>query len=93
METNKSKLIRILADVNVEKRVVDHLMNQGYDVKWVPDYECAMLDRDLFNLASREKRILLTNDKDFGELAFLQKKACIGIILMRTLRDVVAYVA
>jgi predicted nuclease of predicted toxin-antitoxin system len=83
LKTDKRELIRFLADVNIERIVVDHLSNQGYDVKWIPDYECDMLDCDLFNLASREKRILLTNDKDFGELAFLQKKARTGIILMR----------
>jgi predicted nuclease of predicted toxin-antitoxin system len=34
-------------------------------------------------LAKDEKRILVTNDKDFGELTFLQRKLSAGIILFR----------
>lgn len=42
-----------------------------------------MHDKDLLNLAKKEKRILITNDKDFGELVFLQKKLSSGLILFR----------
>ncbi|MCL4456050.1 MAG: DUF5615 family PIN-like protein [Nitrospirae bacterium] len=42
-----------------------------------------MDDEALIKLAKTEKRILLTNDKDFGELVFLQKKLSHGIILLR----------
>jgi predicted nuclease of predicted toxin-antitoxin system len=62
--------IRFLADVNVEKPIVDYLSGNGYDIKWIPDYNCEMLDDRLLSLANTEKRILITNDKDFGELAF-----------------------
>jgi hypothetical protein len=34
-------------------------------------------------LANQEKRILITNDKDFGELIFLQKRISAGAILFR----------
>jgi len=34
-----------------------------------------------------EKRILITNDKDFGELTFMQKKLSSGIILLRIKRQ------
>ncbi len=34
-------------------------------------------------IANKENRILITNDKDFGELVFLQKKLSTGIILLR----------
>ena len=36
-----------------------------------------------FKIANKEKRVLITNDKDFGELVFLQKKLSAGIILIR----------
>ncbi len=42
-----------------------------------------MKDVDLLKLAVKEKRILLTNDKDFGELAFLQKSVKTGVVLLR----------
>lgn len=77
------RTIRFLADVNVEKAIVDFLLENEYDVRWIPDYDCEMLDEDLLNLANAEKRILITNDKDFGELTFLQKRISAGIILLR----------
>ena len=75
--------IKFIADVNIEKVIVGLLLENGYNVKWLPDYGCEILDADLLNMANTEKRILVTNDKDFGELTFLQKKLSTGIILIR----------
>ncbi|MBI4686173.1 MAG: DUF5615 family PIN-like protein [Nitrospirae bacterium] len=77
------KLVRFIADVNVEKPIVDYLSEDGYDIKWIPNYDCEITDENLLNLANKEKRILITNDKDFGELIFLQEKLSTGIILIR----------
>jgi len=76
-------VIKFIADVNIEKRIVDYLLENGYDVKWIPDYNCEMTDEELLKVASEEGRILVTNDKDFGELTFLQKKHSTGIVLIR----------
>ncbi len=75
--------IKFLADVNIEKRVVEYLLDNDYDVKWIPDSDCAMLDEELLSMAKEEGRILITNDKDFGEQIFLQKRQSAGIILLR----------
>lgn len=58
-------------------------MDNGYDVKWIPDYDCEIFDEKLLDMANAEKRILITNDKDFGEIVFLQRKLSTGIILFR----------
>jgi predicted nuclease of predicted toxin-antitoxin system len=83
MSKGKMEEIRFLADVNVEKPVVDYLLKEGYDIEWIPDIEIGMSDEGLLQIANREKRILITNDKDFGELIFLQKRLTSGIILIR----------
>ena len=75
--------IKFLADVNVEKAVVGYLLGKKYDTKWIPEYNCEMPDEDLLHLANIENRIIITNDKDFGELIYLQKKVSTGIILFR----------
>jgi len=75
--------LKFLADVNMEKPIIDWLLKEGYDIKWIPDFDFKMNDESLLNMANREKRILITNDKDFGELTFLQRKVSTGIILMR----------
>jgi predicted nuclease of predicted toxin-antitoxin system len=75
--------IKFLADVNVEKAVVEYLLEKKYDTKWIPEYNCEMLDDELLHWANIENRVIITNDKDFGELIFLQKKISTGIILFR----------
>ena len=75
--------IKFLADVNIEKPLIDFLLKQGYDIKWIPDIDCGLADEDLLKLANKEKRILITNDKDFGELIFLRKRLSAGMILFR----------
>jgi predicted nuclease of predicted toxin-antitoxin system len=66
--------IKFIADVNVEKPIVEYLSKQGYDIKWIPDINCEMTDDELLELANKEKRILITNDKDFGELIKSHKR-------------------
>jgi hypothetical protein len=38
---------KFLADVNIEKPLIDFLLKQGYDIKWIPDIDCGMNDEDL----------------------------------------------
>jgi predicted nuclease of predicted toxin-antitoxin system len=78
-----NKVLKFLADVNVEKSIVDYLLETGYDVKWIPDYDCGIDDEDLLTIANEDQRVLITNDKDFGELIFFHKKHSAGIILIR----------
>lgn len=54
------EIVKFIADVNVEKAIVDYLTESGYDVKWIPDYNCEIFDEDLLSLANVEKRILIT---------------------------------
>lgn len=76
-------MIKFIADVNIERPIVDFMQKKGYDVKWVPDYDCEISDEELLRLANEEKRILLTNDKDFGGLVYLQRRLSSGILLFR----------
>lgn len=70
----KTKELKFLANVNIEKPIIDFLIEMGFDVKWVADIDKQMSDTCVFEIANREQRIVLTNDKDFGAIAFLQKK-------------------
>lgn len=77
------KTLKFIADVNIEKPLIAFLLGTAYDIKWIPDYNCELTDHELLKMANAEKRILLTNDKDFGELIFLQGKVSSGIVLFR----------
>ena len=75
--------LKFLADVNVERGIIELLRNMGFDVRWVADLDKFMEDQQVLKLAEKENRILLTNDKDFGELVFRRKKEISGLILFR----------
>jgi predicted nuclease of predicted toxin-antitoxin system len=76
--------MRILANVNVPKASIEALRGSGHDVLWA--LECMASDEDfrILSAAQSEKRIVLTNDKDFGDLAvYAGLPAECGVILLR----------
>jgi len=72
-----------LADENVERPIIEHLRRTGLDVVSVAEELPSATDSKILDLANKEGRIILTNDKDFGELAFLGQRATKGIVLLR----------
>lgn len=75
--------MKFLADENIEKPLVDFLRSKGFDVLYVCEQHKSISDEEVLYLSNREERVLLTNDKDFGELIFLQRKISAGIVLIR----------
>ncbi len=75
--------MKFIADVNVEKSIVDELRNMSYDVMWIVELDPYLEDTEILKIAHRENRILVTNDKDFGEIVFRQKLLSSGILLLR----------
>lgn len=76
--------MRILADHNIEAPLASALRRAGHDVLNVAEALPPETDDEtVLAVAHEEKRILLTNDKDFGELAFLQGRASVGLMLLR----------
>jgi predicted nuclease of predicted toxin-antitoxin system len=79
--------MRFLLDENVDLPLADHLNTQGHDATAVArDYERSIEDHEVLEIARTEGRILITNDKDFGELIYRQQLEHTGVILFR-LRD------
>jgi len=79
--------MNFLADEDVESPVVAMLRHEGHDVLYMCEITTGTVDEKLLEQANSESRILLTGDKDFGELVFLQKRVTAGIILMRFVSD------
>ena len=65
-------MVRWLADECVAAPLVASLRLLGHDVLYVAEAAAGLNDVDVIALASREKRILLTEDKDFGDLVLLR---------------------
>lgn len=75
--------LRFLADESCDFAVVRALRAEGYDVLAVAEIAPRSDDRDVIKQASQEKRILLTEDKDFGRLVFSSQADSAGVILIR----------
>jgi predicted nuclease of predicted toxin-antitoxin system len=76
--------MHFLADENFPRHAVEALRRRGYDVVWVRTEFPGIADPEVLKIAQSENRILLTFDKDFGELAFVTElPATSGIILFR----------
>lgn len=75
--------MRFLLDQNVEARIGRFLNDHGHDAPQIGrDYPAGMPDQDVLAVAYHEQRVLITNDKDFGELIFVQHLHS-GVILFR----------
>ncbi len=77
------KKLRFLADESLEYSIVLYLRKQGYDVISVAKDFPSTKDKEILKKAYQEARIIITNDKDFGDLVFLNKLSHKGIILLR----------
>lgn len=75
--------MRFLADANVEAAIVHWLRAEGHDVLSAADFPAPCPDDHILEMADRQNRILITSDRDFGELVFRHNLASQGIILMR----------
>jgi predicted nuclease of predicted toxin-antitoxin system len=75
--------MRFLADESCDFAVVRALRSEGHDVVAVAELAPRASDQSVIDLAHRQNRILLTEDKDFGRLVYVTKAKAAGIILIR----------
>jgi hypothetical protein len=68
--------MRFLADENFPGDGVNALRLEGHDVLWISETASGATDARVLEMAQAEARILLTFDKDFGELAW-RRLACV----------------
>ena len=75
--------LKFLVDVGVGKKVEEYLLVKGYDTKTVRSIDKLMPDQEIIRLAALEKRIVITMDKDFGEIVYHSGMDHSGILLLR----------
>jgi predicted nuclease of predicted toxin-antitoxin system len=76
--------VRFLADMGVDVRVVRWLVDQGHDATHLRDEGLQrMPNGEIFTKAITERRVILTFDLDFGEIAALTRGQKASIILFR----------
>jgi predicted nuclease of predicted toxin-antitoxin system len=75
--------MRFLADESCDFILVRALRATGHDVLAVSEITPRAEDHEVIDLALREKRILLTEDKDFGRLVYAHGQESLGVIFLR----------
>jgi len=78
-------MMQFLADENVPGPVVAALRDAGVDVTWIAESHPGADDEQVLTLAASNGRVLVTFDKDCGEMVFRRGRgASCGVILFRT---------
>ena len=75
--------MKIIADEGMEARIVKSLRSEGYDIIYIAEDMFSLPDIEILQLGLNTKRVVLTKDKDFGELVFREKLPHSGVVLIR----------
>jgi predicted nuclease of predicted toxin-antitoxin system len=75
--------MRIIVDESVDGRIVDRLRHGGHDILSIAEFAPGTPDELVLANANTEGVLLLTADKDFGELVYRRRMAHCGVMLLR----------
>ena len=75
--------MNLLADESIEGQVVQRLRSEGHSIEWIAEIAPGASDAEVLAMAATTGRVLLTSDKDFGELIFGRSQPHAGVLLLR----------
>ncbi len=75
--------MRFLVDECTGSKVAQWLRDENYEVFSVFDEARGMMDDEILAKAFSENWILITNDKDFGEMVFRERREHHGVVFLR----------
>ena len=75
--------MNLLADESIDFPIVARLRQEGHNVAYIAELSPSISDEEVLHEANRKNALLLTADKDFGELVFRQKRVHNGVVLIR----------
>jgi len=79
----KKQELKLLFDVGVSRKAELYFRDIGFDVVSIREINQSMEDRGILELAVKEERLVITMDKDFGELVYNSKNMHSGVLLLR----------
>jgi predicted nuclease of predicted toxin-antitoxin system len=74
--------MRFLADENVPRIVIERLRTQGFEVASISELQPGATDKDVLEIANTGNSILITEDRDFGEMVIRQRLGVRGVMLL-----------
>ena len=75
--------MNLVADESVDRQVVESLRRENHAVWYIPDIEPGTSDDNVLAMANKHEAVLLTADKDFGELVYRQRRVTECVVLIR----------
>jgi predicted nuclease of predicted toxin-antitoxin system len=75
--------MKLLVDAHIGQLIIGLLERLGHDIMRASSFPPKTSDEEILNVAARESRVVVTSDKDFGELIFRQRQPAAGVILLR----------
>jgi predicted nuclease of predicted toxin-antitoxin system len=75
--------VKFVADENLDRQIVDRLRLDGHNVTYIAEIAPGILDETVFERSRETESVLITADKDFGELVFRQHQSMSGILPVR----------
>lgn len=75
--------MNFLADECCDLSLVESLRKEGHQVDYIQESQPGSTDDAILINAYREKKIVITEDKDFGELVYRLNKPAFGVVLLR----------
>jgi predicted nuclease of predicted toxin-antitoxin system len=75
--------MNLVADESVDRPVVERLRAEGHDVAYFADLQPGATDDIVLEAANDRGALLVTADKDFGELVYRLRRASNGVVLIR----------
>jgi len=76
--------MKFLLDQSTDAQLLTFLKHLGHDVTRIGShYPPGLSDHDVHALTKQKHRILITDDRDFGELVFREKLPHVGVIFLR----------
>jgi len=75
--------VKFVADEGVDRQIVDRLRREGHSVWYVAEMAPGISDGLVLDLAKQQEALLLTGDKDFGELMYRRRRLAAGAVLIR----------
>jgi predicted nuclease of predicted toxin-antitoxin system len=75
--------MNLVADEIIDRQIVERLRRDGHVVDWVAEVSPSIPDEGVLQLAVSRPAVLVTEDKDFGELVYRRGLSHAGVLLIR----------
>ncbi len=75
--------MNFLADENIARVIITRLRADGHHVERMAEVGMGSPDTDVLAFANQQNAVILTEDKDFGDLVVRDRMQAVGVILIR----------